>query len=110
MKNILDQAEEKGFEPAGTLNPELFQSDAERELARKRHDVATEIAGMSSEAGFVPILERMATLRPEVDDFFEAVMVMDHDPAVRANRLRLLWQTLTEFSFIADFSEIVTEG
>jgi glycyl-tRNA synthetase beta chain len=32
------------------------------------------------------------------------------DPAVRSNRLTLLHQLLTEFSTIADFSEIVTSG
>jgi glycyl-tRNA synthetase beta chain len=45
-----------------------------------------------------------------VDAFFEAVMVMDPDAAVRGNRLALLERVLGDFSGIADFSEIVVEG
>ena len=45
-----------------------------------------------------------------VDRFFDKVMVMVDDERVRANRLALLQSLLKEFSTIADFSEIVTEG
>jgi glycyl-tRNA synthetase beta chain len=44
------------------------------------------------------------------DRFFDKVMVMVEDPRVRANRLALLQTLVNEFSTIADFSEIVTEG
>jgi glycyl-tRNA synthetase beta chain len=49
-------------------------------------------------------------LRPLVDRFFDKVMVMVDDEDVRANRLALLQTLLKDFSTIADFSEIVTEG
>jgi glycyl-tRNA synthetase beta chain len=52
----------------------------------------------------------MSTIRPAVDKFFDKVMVMVDDEAIRANRLALLQMLLKEFSTIADFSEIVTEG
>ena len=45
-----------------------------------------------------------------VDKFFDKVMVIAEDERVRANRLALLQTLLKEFSTIADFSEIVTEG
>ena len=45
-----------------------------------------------------------------MDAFFEAVMVMAPDVAVRANRLALLEKVLGDFSGIADFSEIVVSG
>ena len=50
---------------------------------------------------------RMATLRPAVDLFFEKVLVNAPDLAVRENRLTLLFGLKTEFSGIAEFSEIV---
>jgi glycyl-tRNA synthetase beta chain len=53
-------------------------------------------------------LEAISTLRPQVDAFFEAVMVMAPDEAVRANRLALLARITQDFSRIADFSEIVS--
>jgi glycyl-tRNA synthetase beta chain len=49
-------------------------------------------------------------LRPAIDKFFDNVMVMVDDDNLRANRLTLLQTVVKEFSTIADFSEIVTEG
>ena len=55
-------------------------------------------------------LEVIAGLRPAVDRFFEDVLVMADNEAVRKNRLGLLAELLQEFSTIADFSEIGGEG
>ena len=54
-------------------------------------------------------LEAIASIRPQVDHFFDKVLVNAPDEAVRANRLKLLGSLLVEFSTIADFSEIVTQ-
>jgi glycyl-tRNA synthetase beta chain len=53
-------------------------------------------------------LAQIATLRPAVDLFFDKVMVLDPDPAVRGAHLGLIAEVLHGFSGIADFSEIVT--
>ena len=53
-------------------------------------------------------LQEIAKLRPVVDRFFDDVMVMADDEQIRRNRLTLLLGLLSEFSTIADFSEIVT--
>jgi glycyl-tRNA synthetase beta chain len=55
-------------------------------------------------------LSNAASLRPILDKFFDEVMVMVDDERIRANRLALLQKLLKDFSTIADFSEIVTEG
>ena len=55
-------------------------------------------------------MTEISRLRKPVDTFFDKVMVMVDDETVRANRLALLRDLLSEFSTIADFSEIVTEG
>jgi glycyl-tRNA synthetase beta chain len=52
-------------------------------------------------------LEAIASIRPQVDLFFDKVLVNAPDPVVRRNRLTLLHQLLSESSAIADFSEIV---
>ena len=62
------------------------------------------------DGGYAAQLERIAGLRPAIDHFFDEVLVNDPDPVVRDNRLRLLNQLITEFSSIADFSEIVTKS
>jgi glycyl-tRNA synthetase beta chain len=53
-------------------------------------------------------LALIATLRPTVDLFFDKVMVLDPDPEIRGANLGLIASVLSEFSGIADFSEIVT--
>jgi glycyl-tRNA synthetase beta chain len=72
--------------------------------------LAAKVEHLRQEKKYAEALQVSATLRPEVDAFFEAVMVMAPDAAVRANRLALLRQVLGDFSKIADFSEIVTAG
>jgi len=68
------------------------------------------IRPLRSEGDYTAALEAIATLRPQVDAFFDAVMVMAPEPELRANRLGLLTRVLADFSGIADFSEIVTQG
>jgi len=53
-------------------------------------------------------LQDIAGLRPDVDRFFDEVMVNAEDEQIRKNRLTLLSGLLSELSTIADFSEIVT--
>jgi glycyl-tRNA synthetase beta chain len=59
---------------------------------------------------YLDALLLLSTAREPVDIFFDKVMVMVEDEKIRANRLALLRTLLKEFSTIADFSEIVTEG
>ena len=80
------------------LDDALIEDGPEREL----HEENLRHHGQAIE-------DRIASLRPKVDLFFDKVLVNAKDAAVRRNRLKLLHNLLTEFSTIADFSEIVTE-
>ena len=109
MKNILEQAETKGERwgesPAlATVVPEQAMLQETFYAVRGRVQAAIE------RREYRAALEAMATMRPAVDAFFDGVMVMDPDPAVRADRLRLLAEVLQSFAGIADFSEVVTAG
>ncbi|WP_418385087.1 DALR anticodon-binding domain-containing protein [Adlercreutzia sp.] len=48
----------------------------------------------------------LAALRAPVDEFFDTTMVMDEDPEVRANRLKLLNRFANVFAHVADFSQM----
>ncbi|MEP7361647.1 MAG: glycine--tRNA ligase subunit beta [Acidobacteriota bacterium] len=100
IRNILEQAEFSG----GTIDPALFADDSERDL----HAAMTSLS--LSGLGYREQLERIATLRPAVDKFFDTVLVNAPDPSVRQNRLALLHHLRSEFSRIADFSEIITSS
>jgi glycyl-tRNA synthetase beta chain len=107
MKNILSQAGEKGITAGAHVDAALLTEPTEKALAERSAELAERVASLRAEHRYATALEQIATLRPQVDAFFDAVMVMDPDAAVRANRLALLEKVLRDFSGIADFSEIV---
>jgi glycyl-tRNA synthetase beta chain len=109
-KNILRQASEAGKEVAATMDSTLLKEPAERDLAEQVPETAKRVEGLRVGRDYEQALLEIAKLRPALDYFFDKVMVMVEDASLRANRLALLQMLLQEFSTIADFSEIVTEG
>jgi glycyl-tRNA synthetase beta chain len=110
MKNILAQAAEKGIAAGVSVDAALLTEPTEKALAEKSAELAGRVKALRGEKNYKAALEAVAALRPQVDAFFDAVMVMAPDAAVRANRLALLQKVLGDFSGIADFSEIVVAG
>ncbi|MGA8149755.1 MAG: glycine--tRNA ligase subunit beta [Terriglobales bacterium] len=110
IKNILRQASETDKRVAETVDPRVLCEAAEQELALQVPQTAKTVNVLRAERKYEQALVEISKLRPMVDRFFDKVMVMVDDERVRANRLALLQTLLKEFSTIADFSEIVTEG
>jgi len=88
------------------VNPELFENQAERHLYSTAREAGSKVQSLKREGKYQEALEVIAGLRPVVDEFFDGVMVMAENEAVRANRLTLLAELLREFTTVADFSEI----
>ena len=110
MKNILTQANQNDEQIAREVRTGHFQDQVERDLESKAGLLKDKVENFRREKDYISALEAIATLRPQVDAFFETVMVMAPEPDIRANRLALLEKVLIDFSGIADFSEIVTAG
>ncbi len=110
MKNILRQAREANKRPAPGIEQALYKEEAERSLGEAAPRIAMEVTTLAHKKHYGDALRKIATLRPQVDAFFDQVMVMVDEDVLRANRLALLEFLVKEFSTIADFSEIVTEG
>jgi glycyl-tRNA synthetase beta chain len=108
MKNIVRQARERSEEPSESVQSGALAEAAERGLFDHAAKLAPSVEKLRAARGYRPALEQIATLRPHVDLFFDKVMVMVDDAAVRRNRLALIASVLENFSSIADFSEIVT--
>ncbi len=102
IQNILRQA---AFEGAGSIAEPLLEAGPEQTL----YDEFRRVSDTARQSEYLPALEAIASLRPAVDFFFDKVLVNAPDADVRRNRLTLLSSILTEFSTIADFSEIVTQ-
>ena len=106
IKNILRQAEEKKFAVGSPKDVKL--APEAQQLADAASALAPEVARLRQQRAYGEALAAIATLRPVVDAFFDKVMVLDPDAAVRGANLGLINEVLVGFSDIADFSEIVT--
>jgi glycyl-tRNA synthetase beta chain len=87
-----------------TFDDTLFEDVTERALAERIRQVSSQIAPMAQNADYAAMLQALSQLREPVDQFFDDVMVMADDAAVRGNRLALLRSLADEFLKVADVS------
>jgi glycyl-tRNA synthetase beta chain len=102
VSNIL--AKNGGESVSAEINPALLTEDAEKTLAQQVAAKQTEVQPLLADAKYKEALSSLADLRDAVDAFFDNVMVMADDEAVKNNRLALLKQLQGLFIAIADIS------
>jgi len=102
--NILRQAEKMGIAVPDAVRDDLFRDEAERSLAAAVRQVSAGIQALINDKDYVPALQKMVGLKGDLDRFFDTIMVMVDDEAVRANRLAILRYTTALFFKILDFS------
>jgi len=113
IKKILQQAEERKISIPELPDAKLMGEIGTAETSLWRNGVRDAGAHYKTwrEGGdYDAALRHVASLRPLLDTFFDEVMVMVDDEQIRGNRLAILQKVYKDFSTIADFSEIVTEG
>lgn len=103
IKNILRQAADY----AGSVAAQDLIEPAEKHLYAETLRVAPQVEALRAHQQYQQALECIATLRPAIDDFFDRVMVMAPEARLRRNRLALIAGVLSDFSRIADFSEVI---
>ena len=102
VSNIL--AKNGGEAVTAEISTDLLSEDAEKVLAAQVAEKQTEVQPLLAEAKYKEALASLAGLRDAVDAFFDNVMVMADDEAVKNNRLALLKQLQGLFIAIADIS------
>ena len=100
--NILRKNDAEG--EVGAIDDSLLNEPAEQALASKLKTVSDEVKPLMAQADYAGVLRTLADMRESVDGFFDQVMVMADDLAVRHNRLALLNQTRALFVGVADIS------
>lgn len=110
IKNIVRQAEEKGFLILELQDEEKFTSEAELGIWKDLRRLASEYVPLREARKYVPAFRALAKARAPIDKFFDSVMVMVDDEEIRAKRLGLLEYLLDEFNTIADLSELAAEA
>jgi len=103
IANILRKAEQ---DVPARVDASLLQHTAERRLAAELEGLREDVESLLAARRYEGALRRLATLRPHVDSFFDGVMVMADNPAVRANRLALLAALSRLFGETADLSRL----
>jgi glycyl-tRNA synthetase beta chain len=88
------------------VRPDLLVEDAEQALAGCLVELSSEAAPLMEAGLYGEALSRLASLREPVDTFFDRVLVMAEDPAIRDNRIALLNELGSLFLRVADFSRL----
>ncbi len=107
IKNILAKSATASDWQPGEVDRAMLKEPAEQELFAAYLGIHQEVGALRESGNNRQALERIASLRPEVDRFFDKVLVMTEDAALRQNRLRLVGKLDELFSGIAHFAEIV---
>ena len=107
ITNILKKNEEAVSQvAAGGVNVAMLQDEAEKKLAAAVSRVQPEVDAAFARGDFALTLQTLAQLRDDVDGFFNDVMVMADDVALRNNRLALLSSLHGMMNRVADISKL----
>jgi len=108
VSNILNK--QGGDSIDETVDNTLLQDTAEKTLAAKVEEQAQKVLPLFEQGDYASALTSLASLREPIDIFFDEVMVMAADEAVRNNRLALLNRLRNLFLRVADISLLPTAG
>jgi len=109
FKRVANIQEKAGGAAGGAVDPALLAEGAERHLHAEVERVEGEARALRAARDYPAVLRTVATLEPAVARFFDDVLVMADDPALRANRLGLLRRVGALFQDLADFRRIQAE-
>ena len=100
VQNLLKKADAE----LGAVNEALLQQDEERALYAAAQAMQPKIEAAQARQDFQAALSELAADKPQVDAFFDGVMVMADDAAVKQNRLNLLNQLSQQMNAVADIA------
>jgi len=108
VQNIMRKNQEELGDLSNTaIKLDLLKDDAERELHQAIQDITPMARSYFERGDYANNLKTLVTLKPFIDDFFDKVMVMAEDKALRLNRAVLLQQLGKLMNQSADISKLV---
>ncbi|MGI8895349.1 MAG: DALR anticodon-binding domain-containing protein, partial [Casimicrobiaceae bacterium] len=105
-KRIVNILRKSGDDTARAVEHARLAEGAERDLFMTFQKLGPQVAANYDNGDFHGALRALATAKPIVDRFFDDVMVMTDDPALRANRLALLRDIAGTMNRVADISKL----
>jgi glycyl-tRNA synthetase beta chain len=109
FKRVANIREKSGEGSGASVDRALLRDGAETALLDEVERVEAQVAGSRRSRDYDAVLQAVASLKPAIDRFFDEVMVMADDPAVRANRLGIMKRVSDLFADVADFRKIQAE-
>ncbi len=107
-KRIVNILRKSGGEAAVAVDPARLAEGAEHDLYRTFQRLTPQVEDDFGRGDFTNALRILATAKPAVDRYFDDVMVMADDPAIRANRLALLRGVAHTMNRVADISKLAS--
>ena len=93
-----------------TVDTALLDDNAEKQLSARITEVEPNFKQSIQERDYTKLLSQLAALQPAIDTFFDDVLVMAKDPALRTNRLALLNRIGRNVYAVADLTKLVIAG
>jgi glycyl-tRNA synthetase beta chain len=109
FKRVANIREKAGEGTGAGVDRGLLGAGAETVLVDEVERVEGEVASFRRARDYASVLRAVASLKPAIDAFFDAVLVMAEDPAVRSNRLGIMKRVSDLFADVADFRKIQAE-
>jgi glycyl-tRNA synthetase beta chain len=106
-KRIVNILRKSGGDAAAAVDRSLFADGAEHDLFAEVQKLLPVVHAHVNRGEYTEALRALASARTSVDRFFDDVLVMTEDPAVRANRLALLRGLAEAMNQVADISKLV---
>ena len=103
IANILKKAKIAKFK---AVDANLFELDAEKDLFNTIQALSSKVLAFTKAKDYTSALQTLASIKQPVDTFFDEVMVMAEDEAVKQNRLAMLESIYSLFINIADISRL----
>ncbi|MCW8093444.1 glycine--tRNA ligase subunit beta [Alteromonas sp. ASW11-130] len=103
-KRVANILAKQNVESGGKIDSALLTESAEKTLYQDLESAKLELSAAIEQQDYTAVLTRLARLRESIDAFFDNVMVMTEDNAVRKNRLALLFMLRELFMVTADIS------
>ncbi|MDR1086949.1 MAG: glycine--tRNA ligase subunit beta [Endomicrobium sp.] len=106
INNILNQAKKQNVDVSESINESLLVEDPEKKLFKFSVKIKAEVDVYVFQNKYTEIFDKVLEIKPIIDDFFEKVMVMAENAAVKSNRISLLNYTKNIFAKFLDFSAL----
>jgi len=105
--NILDgELKNNKIELSNTTDPGIFKTELEKNLFKKISELRKYFSGINKDENYVQTLDNLASVKREVFDFFDNVIVNENDQVIKKNRLELIQMMCKTFNNYVNFSLI----